>query len=70
MKNILKPLFSMRLMALAMLIFLVAIGWATILESKYDIQTAKIFVYNASWFEVLLVYLAINLIVNIFRYKI
>ena len=69
MKNILKPLFSMRLMALAMLIFLVAIGWATILESKYDIQTAKIFVYNASWFEVLLVYLAINLIVNIFRYK-
>ncbi len=59
----------MRLMALAMLVFLVAIGWATILESKYDIQTAKILVYNARWFEVLLVYLAFNLIANIFRYK-
>ena len=68
MRKILTPLFSMRLMALAMLVFLVAIGWATILESKYDIQTAKILVYNARWFEVLLVYLACNLIVNIFRY--
>ena len=69
MKKILTSLFSMKLMALAMLVFLVSIGWATILESKYDIQTAKILVYNALWFEVLLVYLAINLIVNIFRYK-
>ena len=59
----------MRLMALAMLVFLVAIGWATILESKFDIQTAKILVYNARWFEVLLVYLMFNLTANIFRYK-
>lgn len=59
----------MKMMALAMFIFLFAIGAATILESKYDIQTAKIIVYNALWFEVLLVYLAINLIANIFRYK-
>lgn len=56
-------------MALAMLVFLVAIGWATILESKFDIQTAKILVYNARWFEVLLVYLMFNLTANIIRYK-
>ena len=59
----------MKLMALAMLIFLIAIGRATMLESKYDIQTAKILVYNARWFEVLLVYLMFNLVANIFRYK-
>ena len=59
----------MRMMALGMLIFLVAIALATILESKYDIQTAKLFIYNAKWFEILLVYLLINLIVNIFRYR-
>ena len=59
----------MRMMALGMLIFLVAIALATILESKYDIQTAKLFIYNAKWFEILLVFLLINLCVNIFRYR-
>lgn len=59
----------MRMMALAMIIFLVAIATATFLESSYDIQTAKILIYNAKWFEILLVYLGLNLIANIFRYK-
>lgn len=59
----------MRAMAVGLFIFLSAIGWATILESKYDIQTAKIIVYNALWFEILLLYLGINLIANIFRYR-
>lgn len=59
----------MRMMAMCMIIFAVAIGAATILESIYDIQTAKIFIYNALWFEVLLTYLAMNLIANIFRYR-
>ena len=68
-KKTIQNLFSMRMMALGMLIFLVAIALATILESKYDIQTAKLFIYNAKWFEILLVYLLINLIVNIFRYR-
>jgi cytochrome c-type biogenesis protein CcsB len=56
-------------MSLGLIIFLIAIGAATIIESKYDIQTAKIFIYNAKWFEVLLFYLMVNLIVNIFRYN-
>jgi len=68
-KKTIQNLFSMRMMALGMLIFLVAIALATILESKHDIQTAKLFIYNAKWFEILLVYLLINLIVNIFRYR-
>ena len=59
----------MRMMAVGMVIFFVAIGWATILESKYDTQTAKIVIYNALWFELLLTYLCINLIANIFTYK-
>jgi cytochrome c-type biogenesis protein CcsB len=69
MEKFSKALFSMRMMALAMLVFLLAIGAATILESKYDIQTAKIIIYNAKWFEILLVYLTFNLIANIFRYS-
>ena len=61
--------FSMRMMVIGLVVFLVAIAWATILESIYDIQTAKILVYNAFWFEVLLTYLGINLIANIFRHR-
>lgn len=62
-------LFSMKMMALGMVIFLLAIAAATFLESIYDIETAKIAIYNALWFEALLVFLSINLIANIFRYK-
>ena len=69
MDKIASKLFSMRMMAIGMFIFLIAIGIATLLESKYDVQTAKILVYNATWFEILLAYLCINLISNIFRYK-
>ncbi len=61
--------FSMRMMAVAMFIFLAAIGGATFMESVYDTQTAKLFIYNAMWFNVLLVYLAINLIANIIRHR-
>lgn len=59
----------MRMMALGLIIFLFAIAVATFLESIYDIQTAKLIIYNAIWFELLLVYLGISLTVNIFRYK-
>jgi cytochrome c-type biogenesis protein CcsB len=59
----------MKMMALAMFIFLFAIGAATFFESVYGIQTAKLLIYNATWFEILLAYLTINLISNIFRYK-
>jgi cytochrome c-type biogenesis protein CcsB len=59
----------MKMMTAALFVFLAAIAWATFLESSYDIQTAKIIVYNALWFEILLLYLGMNLIANIFRYK-
>ena len=61
--------FSMRMMAVAMFIFFVAIGGATLLESTYDTQTSKLFIYNAMWFNLLLTYLALNLIANIMRHR-
>lgn len=59
----------MRMMTIGMFIFLLAIGAATFIESAFDIQAAKLMIYNALWFEILLVYLSINLIANIFRYN-
>ncbi len=69
MNKLVREFFSMRMMALGLIIFLFAIAVATFLESIYDIQTAKLMIYNAVWFELLLVYLGISLIVNIFRYN-
>lgn len=61
--------FSMKMMTVGLFVFLGAIATATFLESIYDTQTARIIVYNALWFEILLVYLTSNLISNIFKYK-
>ena len=69
MESLFRSFFSMRMMSMGMIIFLVAIGAATLIESAYDIQTAKIFIYNALWFEILLAYLGINLIANIFTHR-
>lgn len=69
MEKFSQAVFSMKMMALAMIVFLLAIATATFLESYYDIQTAKIIIYNAKWFEFLLLYLGLNLIANIFRYR-
>jgi cytochrome c-type biogenesis protein CcsB len=59
----------MRLITLSLLVFGAVIGWATFIESWYGTQAAKAIVYNAVWFEGLLVYLCLGMIANIFRYK-
>jgi len=62
-------LFSMRMMSAGLLVFLIAIGLATFIESKHGIQAAQIIVYDALWFELLLLFLSLNLISNIFTYR-
>jgi len=69
MDKLIKELFSMRMMALGLLIFLVAIAKATFIESDFGTPASKIAIYNTWWFEVLLLYLSLSLIVNIFRYR-
>ena len=69
MDKLLSSLFSMRYMTVGLILFLLGIGTATFIESIYGIQSAKIIIYNATWFEILLVYLALNLLANIFKYQ-
>jgi cytochrome c-type biogenesis protein CcsB len=69
MDKILSSLFSMRWASVGLIVFLLAIGAATFIESIHGIQAAKITIYNASWFEGLLLYLTLALVANIFRYK-
>ncbi|MBL6662762.1 MAG: cytochrome c biogenesis protein CcsA [Flavobacteriales bacterium] len=62
-------LFSMRLMAILILLFFVAIGYATFIENDFGTQTAKALIYNTTWFEIIIVLLSVNMIANINRYK-
>ncbi len=69
MKRIFNTLISMEMMGLMVLAFAVSIGVATFIENDFGTQGAKAVVYNATWFEALLLLLSINLIGNIFKYK-
>jgi len=69
MKRLLSLINSMKTMVVLMLIFAIAIGYATIVENDYGTMTAKAEIYNARWFEGLLALLAINLSLNIYKYK-
>jgi cytochrome c-type biogenesis protein CcsB len=56
-------------MGVLTLIFAFAIAVATFIENDYGTIGAKTAVYNAKWFEILLALLTLNLIGNIYRYK-
>ena len=69
MNKVLSLLSSMKTMAAFMLVFAVAIGYATFIENDYGSMSAKADIYNARWFEILLALLAINLTLNIINFK-
>ncbi len=69
MKRLLSILNSMNTMIILMAILAIAVGYATFIENDYGTITAKAEIYNARWFEVLLLLLTINLILNIYKYK-
>jgi len=69
MKKVISFFGSIQSAAVLMLVFAFAIGYATIIENDFGTQTAKAEIYNAAWFEWLLILLGINLVYNIFRYK-
>jgi cytochrome c-type biogenesis protein CcsB len=62
-------LFSTRLMAILFIGYAVAMATGTFIESKYNTDTAKIWIYNAWWFEAIHLFFLINFIGNIKRYQ-
>lgn len=57
----------MKVMTVCILLFAIAIGTATFIENDYGTPAASVLIYKAKWFEFLLLLLAFNLVVNIFR---
>ena len=69
LKSIKDILFSTKLTAVLLLVFAIAIGYATFVENDYGTPAAKALIFNTRWFELVMVLLTINLIGNIFKYK-
>ncbi len=69
MNKFLNFLFSMQMMGVLIILFAISIGTATFIENDFGTPAARILVYNAWWFELMLILLTINLIVSVFRYK-
>ena len=68
-ERILNLLFSTRLTAVLFLAYPTAMAFGTFIETVYSTDTAKIWIYNAWWFELLMVLMAVNFIGNIFKYR-
>jgi cytochrome c-type biogenesis protein CcsB len=68
-QKIIAPFFSMAVTGVLLVIFFMSIAYATFIENDYGTSTARILIYNARWFEILLLLNAINLIGSIFTHK-
>ncbi len=64
-----KILFSTRLTSILLLIYALSMAVATFIENDFGTPTAKAFIYNAKWFELIMVLLIINFIGNISKYN-
>ena len=69
MKKLNEVFFSMVTSVILLVIFGISIAYATFAESSSGTEYAKSIVYNAKWFEVLLVLLVINLLGSAVRYQ-
>ena len=64
-----KIFFSTRLTAVLFIVFATAMAFGTFIESWYSTETARIWIYNAWWFEAIMVFFVINFMGNIMRYR-
>jgi len=56
-------------MAALFIAFALAMAVGTFIESMYSTATARIYIYNARWFELMMLLFVINFVGNINRYK-
>lgn len=72
LKKIASVIFSTRLTGILFIVFAIAMGIGTFLDAQQTTSPtpySRVMVYNAWWFEAIMVMFAINFIGNIFRYR-
>ena len=67
-KKLVSFLISTRFTAILFVLFPLSMGIGTFIESYYNTTTAKILIYNAWWFELMMIFFVINFGFNIKRY--
>ncbi|MFZ4546911.1 MAG: cytochrome c biogenesis protein CcsA [Bacteroidales bacterium] len=68
-KRIFKFIFSSPMTVFLVLVLALVLAVATFIEEKFDTQTAKLWVYQAKWFELIFVLLILNLLGHIKQYN-
>ena len=68
-KKLVSFLISTKFTAILFVLFPLSMGIGTFIESYYNTTTAKILIYNAWWFELMMVFFVINFAFNIKRYN-
>ena len=69
MRFLLNFLFSTRFTTVLLFVFAYMIGVATFIENKYDTTTAQIEIFKSKWLELILIFLVINFIGNIKKFR-
>jgi len=69
MKKNFKLLISMPFMGLLLMVYATTMAIATFIENDYDAPIARHIIYDSWWFELIHLSLAINMIANVFVYK-
>lgn len=69
MKKLINIIVSTRFTGVLLLVFALAMAVATFVENDFGTQSAKALIYNAAWFEWVMVLLALNFVGNIKRYR-
>ncbi|QIK16409.1 cytochrome c biogenesis protein CcsA [Blattabacterium sp. DPU] len=64
-----KIFFSTKITSFLFLLLAISMAIATFVENKYSTDVAKIFIYESTWFEIIMLFIIINLIGNIWKYK-
>ncbi|WP_185861306.1 cytochrome c biogenesis protein [Blattabacterium cuenoti] len=64
-----KIFFSPKITAFLFLLFALSMAVATFIEKKYSTDVANIFIYESVWFETIMFFIIINLIGNVWKYK-
>ena len=69
MKKLQNIIISTRTTAVLLLLYAFSMAYATFVENDYGTPTAKALIYEAKWFELIMILLIINFIGNIARYR-
>ena len=56
-------------MAVLFIVFAVAMAIGTFIEDAYNTDTARIYIYNAKWFEAIMLLFVVNFFGNMKRYQ-